>query len=231
MRQIKFRAKYKDKTYEVATREPKHKDAKGWHKSQGYVKRLVTEHPFVDSRGYVMEHRLVLEEKMGEFLPKKVVVHHIDNNRENNEETNLKVLNDQKSHAKIHIGERNDNGRFVAEQPIFTEIKFRLLNKNTGLSRIYTFQELIATTYRRGQFEFRGRWTGLLDKNGKEIYEGDLVRAIPNGLEPRKIQEVKWYEQNCCFGIDGYMQITKMQTDELTIIGNIWENENLLEKK
>ena len=72
------------------------------------------------------------------------------------------------------IGKRNKHGQFTANEPIFSEIKFRFYNKNTRTTRIYNLATLIGTTFRRGQFEFRGRWTGLLDKYGKEIFAADF---------------------------------------------------------
>lgn len=49
--------------------------------------------------------------------------------------------------------------RKLAEEPIFNEIKFRLHDTDRGTTRIYTLSQLICTTFRRGKFQFRGRFT------------------------------------------------------------------------
>ena len=46
----------------------------------------------------------------------------------------------------MKLGERNKNGQFIASDPIFGEIKIRLLNTNTGECRPYTLSELIGKT-------------------------------------------------------------------------------------
>lgn len=69
------------------------------------------------------------------------------------------------------------------------------------------------------------QYTGLKDKNGKEIYEGDIVKA------GGRIYEVAWLEKDggwFCFTEDDYH--TPLYHLEAEVIGNIHENPELLMK-
>lgn len=78
----------------------------------------------------------------------------------------------------------------------------------------------------------KNQFTGLLDKNEKEIYEGDIVCGkmfYDRDAEPEKIVGTVVFQ-------DGAFQlnIDDMNVEhyfELEIIGNIHENPELLEKK
>ena len=208
----------------ISTKIKLRKGSKGWYKENGYIMRKVNYHPKASPRGYVAEHRLVMEQHLGRFLDSKEVVHHCDENRENNNLSNLKLEILNSEHIKNeHKKMRNTNGQFVCQEPIFNEIIFRLYNKDKKTTLEYTLNKLISTTFRRSKFEFRGRYTGLKDKNGKKIFEGDIVKSKYGVFKSK----VEWNDSFCGF-FPFCNNDTGIFADECEVIGNIYEHKELL---
>ena len=77
------------------------------------------------------------------------------------------------------------------------------------------------------------QFTGLHDKNGKEIYEGDIIKCdIDNGID-----EVVWKRRVSCFSTkkppvdgvkDGLISLGILDMEKYTVVGNIYENPELL---
>jgi len=73
------------------------------HPGTGYVSHYVPDHPYTQTSGYVLEHRLVMEKKIGGYLDPSEVVHHIDQDVSNNSVENLILFESIAEHTKHHL--------------------------------------------------------------------------------------------------------------------------------
>lgn len=127
-------------------------------------------------------------------------------------------------------GKRLDNGEWV-----YGDLEY---NRAKNIARIHTYDE-------DGEYLIQhsvdpatvGQFTGLLDKNGKEIYEGDILML---GSSDAGICEVKWNESPLAFCIRFYYERNlgtrplgawARDGKNIAILGNIHDNPELLNEK
>ncbi len=105
------------------------------------------------------------------------------------------------------------------------EIKFRTCHNVTKVIEYITLRELADGD--RFQFDYETydwmQYTGLNDKNGKEIYEGDIVAGYTRPSKV-KMMEIDAEERGKVYG----WNIDVDTLDKTEVIGNIYENPELL---
>lgn len=76
----------------------------------GYVLVKCPEHPYATKSGYVREHRLVMEKKLGRYLTREEVVHHEKrNDRQNNDPDSLQVFPTNADHLRHELTGKTPN--------------------------------------------------------------------------------------------------------------------------
>lgn len=82
---------------------PKHYRWRGGRKlhSEGYIYKLCHGHPRATKDGYVLEHIIVMEDKLGRSLGPGEIVHHLNEVKSDNRPDNLEVML-RSDHIKHH---------------------------------------------------------------------------------------------------------------------------------
>ena len=116
---------------------------------------------------------------------------------------------------------KEDKKMVNVETMDFTDKSMQYLEKSEIINA-YLLRRVIFDDVELMQF------TGVKDKNGKEIYEGDITICK---YGPQIAMEVKWVDEGFRtlgkYDGDNYVGFVKNNEE---VIGNIYENKNLLEE-
>ena len=117
-------------------------------------------------------------------------------------------------------GKRIDNGEWVEGNYIFEDFD------RVGIHQIGTIIQCFVIPETVGQF------TGLLDKNGNKIFEGDIVRRFNSKEQEVMCYAVKWNTDCCMFVLmceytylgEYDSDFTVFYGEDLEVVGNIHDN-------
>ena len=126
-------------------------------------------------------------------------------------------------------GKRTDNGEWIEGDVLQTRyhsghIEYQIMPQTPVSSAYPVLSETV------------GQYTGLTDKNGKRIFEGDIVNVIYTsslGEEFTQITTVRYDETECCFypmRWEEYCVNCDYSTEiiEIIVISNIHDSPKLL---
>ena len=118
-------------------------------------------------------------------------------------------------------GKRLDNGEWLYGD---------LMRDTQGGCYIYPLDSLGLFVENKVNSDTVGQFTGLVDKNGVKIFEGDWVL-----LEGVGIFNVRYSTSMCQFGLYGKRgfvdALKELQEDRYVVVGNVYDNPELLATK
>jgi uncharacterized phage protein (TIGR01671 family) len=127
-------------------------------------------------------------------------------------------------------GKRMDNGEWVEGSLLKATINGKTAYLIFGDNFSFDGNDVKALSHALVDPATVGQYTGLTDKNGKRIFEGDIV-TFKTRVGSFKPHCVRWYEEDARFlvaGIDGVRSYPMDKAWEYEVLGNIHDRPELI---
>ena len=124
-------------------------------------------------------------------------------------------------------GKNTDTGEWWYGDLFHTSKRFFIRRPVPPANTYYEHDDVIPETV--------GQYTGLTDKNGKKIFEGDILCKRAGKYDRSDTYDAVEGDQwncGCCYGVIGFACCKQLSLDaheEYEVVGNIHDNPELLE--
>ena len=121
----------------------------------------------------------------------------------------------------IFRGKRTDNGEWIEGYAAMSGGTFIICDNGLTYGGFIVYEVIPETV---------GQYTGLTDKNGRRIFEGDIVERVSDG--ERAV--ISWLKYSACFGLSfdglccGFDDYDDNLPSDFEVIGNIHDNPEIL---
>lgn len=109
----------------------------------------------------------------------------------------------------------------ATKKPVYFIYRFQTEIDGRGCIGNYDGEEVIPETI--------GQWSGAVDKNGKPIFKGDVVHYTSADFREKEYYEVKYEYGQFYIGINA--PIGGYRASICEVVGNIWDNPELLKEE
>lgn len=134
----------------------------------------------------------------------------------------------------LFIGKRLDNGEWITGHLLkYEDGRARIVPNNTDIFCFEKDESIIQTVAHRVDPKTVGQYTGFVDKNGKKIFEGDIV-SIYNSKA--FLFAVEWngnqYVLKCTSnGVSNNILNVIESPEDVEVVGNIYDNSELIKEQ
>lgn len=116
------------------------------------------------------------------------------------------------------------------------KIKFRFFNPpGKSFVQSYKFSGFVDELFEEDKMLLPSQFTGLVDKEGKELWEGDVIQLDPNGIREIKTGLITFKHGSFCVELLNASSTLNFiflpHVGNFKIIGNCFENPELLDLK
>ena len=130
-------------------------------------------------------------------------------------------------------GKRLDNGEWITGHLLrYGDGRARMVSSNTDIFCFEKDESIIQTVAHRVDPKTVGQYTGFVDKNGKKIFEGDIVSIYNSKAFLFAVEWNNQYVLKCTSnGVSDNILNVIESPEDVEVVGNIYDNSELIKEQ